>query len=357
MQTEPIKLELAPEQPGEQPIKQLAPYDEFKAKIEAIRKTAETITVTDVSQTAEMKIARATRLSLKEIRVAITHRHKELKESILIEGRRIDAGKNALLEIIEPLELRLKEQEEFIERENTRIQDEKRAARTAEISPFLISAPLVDLGALNDDQYAAMLSDAKDAHTARLAREQKEREEAEARARAEAEERERIRLENERLKKEAAEREAQMRAEREKAEAEAKRVREEQARAEAAARAERERIEREHQAKLEAERKAAAEERAAAEAKAKKEREARERAEAELEAKRQSEARAEAERKVKEEAAAMAPEKEKLNMFAQTVRSLAVPTLTTEKGAKAAQEISEKVESFAKWIEKQAAAI
>lgn len=177
--TETGELQLAPEEPNEPPMKQLAPYDEFKAKIESIRKTAETITVSDISQTAEMKIARTTRLALKDIRIAITHRHKELKEGILVEGRKIDAGKNELLAVLEPLELRLRDQEEFIERETARIQAEKHAARIAEITPFL-SAPLaVDLGIVLDDRYSAMLQDAKDAHAAKLAREQREREEAE----------------------------------------------------------------------------------------------------------------------------------------------------------------------------------
>lgn len=199
------ELELAPEKPGEAPMKQLAPYGDFKTKIENLRKTAESITVTNISQTAEMKIAKITRLALKDIRVAITHRHKELKEGILVEGRKIDAGKNELLQILEPLELRLKDQEEFIERETARIQEQKRIARTAEITPYL-SAPLaIDLGVILDDRYASMLADAKDAHAARLGREAKEKEEAEAKAKAEQEERERIRMENERLKKEAEE--------------------------------------------------------------------------------------------------------------------------------------------------------
>lgn len=263
LDTETGELQLAPEEPGEPPMKQLAPYDEFKTKIENIRKTAESITVTDISQTSEMKIARTTRLALKDIRIAITHRHKELKEGILVEGRKIDAGKNELLAVLEPLELRLKDQEEFIERETARIQAEKRIARIAEITPYL-SAPLaIDLGVILDDRYHAMLSDAKAAHAAKLEREQREKEEAIERERveklsraraielapmvrfitvklenlgamnegeyaailsnsqtaqkAEADAIEAQRVENERLKKEAQEREAKAKSEREAA--------------------------------------------------------------------------------------------------------------------------------------------
>lgn len=400
-------LELVPA--GEPiPTKQLAPYDEFKTKIESLKKTAETITVTDISQTAEMKIARATRLSLKEIRVAITHKHKELKAGILEEGRKLDDGKNQLLDILEPLELRLKDQEDFIERETTRIQNEKRTARAAEITPFLSAMPVVDLGTLTDEQYAGMLSDAKDAHAARLAREQKAKEEAAAKAKAEAEERERIRLENIRLKEEAEAREAAAKKEREAAAAalaaaqdkareeaiaatkareeerrkfeEASRKQREQdaaLRAEADARAKKERDEIEAKARRERE---------AAEAKAKIEREAadkenarlagiaeaerqkaaaafheakqaREKIEHEEDARKAAEEKAEAERLAAIEAAALAPEKDKLTALAATVRAIVLPTMTTEKGIAALAEIEEQVTKFAKYIEKKAASL
>lgn len=205
MSNEITELELAPPTEGEAPMKQLAPYDEFKTKIESLRKTAESITVTDISQTSEMRLARTARLEIRQIRIAIEHRHKDLKADVLAQGRKIDQGKNELLAVLEPLELRLKDQEEFVERETVRIQAEKRVARLTEISPYLLSPPMIDLGVVKDDAYAGMLSDAIAAHAARLDRERREKEEAEARAKAEAEERERIRVENDRLKKEAAE--------------------------------------------------------------------------------------------------------------------------------------------------------
>lgn len=410
------ELQLAPEQPGEAPMKQLAPYDEFKTKIESLKKTAETITVTDIAQTAEMKIARTTRLAIKDIRIAITHRHKELKENILVEGRKIDAGKNELLAVLEPLELRLKDQEEFIEKETARIQAEKRIARTAEISPFLQSAPLVDLGVVKDDAYAYMLQDAKDAHSARLAREQKERDETAAKIKAEAEERERIRMENERLKQEAIEAEKKAKAEREEAE-KARKEAEEKARVEreeaaATLKAAQAKAEQDAKAEREAYRKreeqlaaAAKREREIAEAAAKKQREeieAKARAEretAEAEAKKELEAAAkenarlakiaeeqrqkaataareareakeaqekqaaaqrakeEAERKrIADEAAALAksPDKEKLLAFAETIWALKLPALTTDEGNTVMQSLEANIKKLGTWIETKA---
>jgi colicin import membrane protein len=404
-QTETPELELAPEQPGEAPMKQLAPYDEFKAKIESLKKTAESITVTDISQTAEMKIARTTRLALKDIRISIEHRHKELKADILVQGRKIDAGKNELLAVLEPLELRLKDQEEFIERETARIQSEKRIARIAEITPFLSAPPLVDLGLVKDDAYAGMLQDAKDAHAARLAREQREKEEAEAKAKAEAEERERIRVENERLKKEAAEREAAAKAEREAAEkarleaeesarkereAAAAKLREanekaERERKEAAekARKEREAIEAKARADKEAAEAQARKEREAERLKMKQDREAeeakmreqmrkneeaaaldrkiaedqRQRAEALQKSIREQEAKLKAKIDAEEsekKRLAKAPDKEKLLAFAEVVWSLKIPVFATEEGKLVGEKLAGGIKKLGTWIETKA---
>lgn len=309
----PITLELAPVQPGEPPMKQLAVWDDFRAKAAKLKATAETLTVTDSKDRAGMALARTTRLTLKDVRVAITKRHKELKEDILTEGRRIDAGKNELLAMIEPLETRLLEQEQFAEREAARIQAEKHKVRLAELHPFMPPNSLVtvDLGTMDDDAYFNLLLDTKATHDARIERERKEREEAQARAKAEAEERDRMRVENERLKAEAAEREATARQEREAAALVLAKER------------------------AEAEKLRAAVDRAARES----ERIEREKAEAEAAAKK---------------ARAMTPVKDKLNKLAADIRALAVPFLSEPPVEKNVREIMDGIERFAKWIESKA---
>lgn len=368
MNTETNTLELVPATESETPTKQLAPYNEYEAGLKTLLATAQTITVTNIAQKAEMTLARATRLELKKVRVAITNRHKELKESILVEGRKIDAGKNKLLEIIEPEEERLLEIEQFAEREAERIATEKRTARVAEISPFLTGPLAVDLGTVADDDYAAMLEDAKAADAARKAKIEADRQAAIAKAKAEAEERERVRLENERLRKEAAEQAELARQERAahaaamakerdeaarvaseakaKADAEAKRLREEAA--------ERERV---IQARaIEAQR--IADENARAQfAKAEVERKAREKAEAEIAKRKADEAAAIEAKRLADEAASLAPDKEKLMAFAATVRALELPWVKEDKAQAALNEIAIKVNNFATWIEKQANAL
>lgn len=391
------ELELAPVQPGEPPQKQIQPFDHFKAELQKLKATAETLTVITIDDRAGMKLARATRLTLKELRVAITHRHKELKADILKEGNKLDSDKRDLLAVIEPLETRMLECEEFSEREKVRIEDEKRTVRAAELTPFLSGPCAVDLGKMADLDYAGLLADARGAHQARIDAAAKAESDRIADEKAAAEERERVRLENERLKAEAAEREAAALKEREEA---AAALKAEQERNAAALKAERERMEAEaaEERRLAAIKAAELEEMARVEREAvaaerKKAAEAAEKENARLagiaEAERQKAATAariareekeksdaiiaEIKRKGEEahakadaeyaaeiariEAAALAPDKEKLVALAAAVRALPVPELTTEKAVELRAQIVEQVEKFAAWIEKKGAAL
>jgi hypothetical protein len=259
---------------------------------------AKGIVVTDASQKAEMQMAKAGRLFLKEKRVTLEKARKELKEQSLREGKAIDGIANVLKAVIVPIEEYLEKQERFVEIQK----EEAEAAHRAEV-------------------------------------ERRMEEERIAKEKAEAEERERIRLENERLKAEAIEREKQAQAERErqakilaeqqaKAAAEKKAIedkaRKEREAAEAKARKEREvieaaaRIEREKQAKILAEQKAKADaerkkqeevlrkakeeaekKRLAIEEKSRREREAQAKKLADEKAKREAEQRAAAEEKAR----------------------------------------------------------
>ena len=238
-----------------------------------------------VAEVTDPKIARASRLTLKKIRVEAEHKKAELKESILVRGRAIDAAFRAIESTILPLEERL----DVIEKaEARRLEAEAKAraaARAAELAALEFTAIGVDLAKLPDDQYAALLGQAQ----SQLA----QRQEA-ARIKAEAE----AQLAAERRLREDAEAKA-------KAEAWAKYEAERKAQAEAAAK---QRAELE--AKVAAERKAReeADARAAAEAAARAavEQKVREEAEARAEAERKARERAEAEARAAAEAAARA---------------------------------------------------
>jgi colicin import membrane protein len=314
---------------------------------EAWREKALAVKVTSLADKEAMKQAREMRLALKNIRVEAEKKRKTLKEDALVMGRAIDGVNNLLLAAIQPLERHLEEQEKFAERLAEQERQRRLAERTEALQPYLEAGQAVPaLDVMTDDQFAKYLDDAKILHAAKIEAAKKAEAERIAREQAEAAERERLRIENERLRAEAAEREAKAKAEREAAE---------RAQREAAekARKEREAIE----AKAKAEREAAERElvriKAESEAAAANEREARAKLEAELAAKKAAEeAKAQAEAAAAKEAAA-APDKAKLRTIAASVRKLDLPTVSTSEGEAVLAEIKAKIEGFAKWIETQ----
>lgn len=309
-------------------------WEDFKAKAEKLKLTAETLTVTDVSQVAEMKLARQTRLTLREVRIAIEAKRKELGETYLRKTQQINAEAKQLRELIEPLEMRLLDQEKFAERAEEARLVKLSSDRIAAISQYSEVSASINYATMPEEEFDKLLADAKAVYEARVAEAKRIEDERIAKEKADAEERERIRLENERLKKEAVEREAAATAEREKARIEAEKAAE-------VARKERDAIE----AKAKAEK-------SKADAEAKAEREKAEALQAQIDrnAKAEKEA-ADAEAKLREDAE-LAPDKEKLEVFALQLRTLQMPSIASEI---VKRDIALKLEEMAKWVETQSA--
>lgn len=137
-------------------------YFEIAAEWEA---KAKTLVVTNPFQKNEMAQAREGRLFLREKRLAIENSRKKMKEDVLREGKAIDGIANVLKALIEPIEAYLDSQEHFVEIENKKKEE-----------------------------------------AFRLKVEKRIAEEQAAEDKKRAEESERLHLENERLKKETAER-------------------------------------------------------------------------------------------------------------------------------------------------------
>jgi hypothetical protein len=243
------ELEILVKESNLEPTKAKFLLDKFQDYFEIAgewERKAKNIVVTRADQHVDMQMARTGRLFLREKRISIEKARKELKEQSLREGKAIDGIANVLKALIVPIEEYLDTQERFID-----IQEENKKE---------------------------ML---------RIEMEKRIEEERIAKEKADAEERDRIRVENERLKKEAFEREKQMQLEREKQE---RLIAEERAKADAERKAieEKNRIEREKQEKKFAEERAKAEsEKKQAEEKARIEKE-------------EERAKADAERKEKE---------------------------------------------------------
>jgi hypothetical protein len=366
------------------------------------REKAGKLVITDASQVAEMKLARQSRLALKEIRINVERARRQAKEDSLRRGKAIDGLANVLKFLIEPIESHLLEQESFAERQEAARKARLIEERTAALVAYGVDPSFFSLAEMPAEHFDKLLNSAKVAHEAKLAAEAKAKEEARlaaekaeqeriAREKAEAEERERIRLENERLKREALEREAREKAERERQEAERKAA-QERAVAELQRRsevhdaraaqvapftnipiqplhyadmsdeafaailtemkehaAERERLARE---KREAEERARKEREAAAE-RERVEREARQKAEAELRAAEAAKiAREKAERKAAEKAA-RAPDREKLASFAQSIRFLRPAPLSSPEAKRILDEVTRRLADLAHWVEQE----
>lgn len=358
---------------------------------------ASALVVTSIEQKAEMKMAREGRLFLKEKRIAIEKKRKELKEQSLREGKIIDSISNILKGLIEPIENDLEQKEKFAETHEAIRRAALKHDREVELFPFMDFVPAgIDFGVMDEENYQKIFSGAKIQFEARrIAEERAEAERIEnerieelrweradairpyyqffndtginlgkmssdefssllselkqKKADYEAEEK-RIREENERLQREKEEAEKVAAAERAKAEAERKSIEEK-------ARKEREEIER----KAAEERRKAEEARKAAEEKARIEREkiarelAEERAKAEAERKRvadELEAKRKAEEKAKKEAeaaarkAANAPDKEKLLAFVNSIRSVAIPEVKSSDAKKISKYIARSISTL-----------
>lgn len=330
-------------------------------------KKAKALVITDISQKAEMKMAREGRLFLKDKRVQIAKVHKELKEASLREGQTLDAIKRILTNLIEPIEADLEEKEKFAERKEAERKAALKAERVELLKPYeeVITAAFIDLENMPEDSFKNILENAK--ITLKAKRDEAARIEAEriAKEKAEAEERERIRIENERLKKEAEAKEkirearnnelrpyiifirdynamlslseedytkefAEIKiAAKQHYEYEAKKTREREA-----AEAEANRIKAEQQAQIEAERQARA------------------KAEAELKAKLEAEEKERKEHEAAAKKAEKAPDKEKLKAW---INSCILPNvdLKSKEMQGKANDILAKFEGFKKWANEQ----
>jgi len=332
------------------------------------------------------KQARAARLEMKNLRVLVEKKHKEMKADSLLFGRAVDGAKNIFLSIATPIERQLDDIEKAEERRIAAAIEAKQQKRAELLAVMGHETHGINLGMMSEESWEAYLQQAKDVFEVRQAREKKAKEEAEAAAKREEEEREAQRLENIRLKAEAEAREKEL--------AEQRRIAAEK---EAAAKVERERLE----SIAQAEREAAEKARQAVEEKARNEREAleakaaKERAEAEdaarkerlrLQAiaetervkaenaaasakalhdanvKRLADEKAAAEAKAKADAAAAkkaaaAPDAAKLSAWATRVRFLELAEVKTEDAKRIAAEARVKLVEVAAWIETQAATL
>jgi hypothetical protein len=310
-------------------------------------KKAKMLTVTEISQVAEMKMAREGRLFLKGKRIDIEKARKELKEQSLREGRTIDNIANILKNLIEPIESYLEKQEKFAEIKEAEFRESRREERIKKLLPFKVETTFYDLLNMSDPEFDQLFKGIEFSYNQRIEFEKKEKADRIAREKAEAEERQRIRQENEQLRIAAEKQAILMAKQRADAEAERKKLEE---------KAERERIE--QQKKLKALRDKQAEElRIEREEREKIEAELRAKEEAEYNAKCKAEVKAEDERKAKlaaEKKALKAPDRTKILKLAEFFEGIVLPDMKSDEGKKLMEKVSKYLIDLVEHLKTQA---
>lgn len=262
--------------------------------------------------------AKDLRLSYVKIRTGTAEIHKKAKEFYLNGGRFVDGWKNAQLFASGEKEKTLKSIEDHFENQERDRLEKLRTQRLELLKPYTEIEPLA-LGHMQQDVFDNYLSGVKMAHEQKIIAEKKAEEDRLAAIEAERIRQENIRIENEKLKADAIEKERLAEIERKKnakilADQKAKADKE---RAELLAKAEAERVEKERLEKEIADKKAADE-------KIKRD--------AELKLQAEQKAAAAAEKKAK-----LAPDKTKLLNFMQLINDLPRPEV---KSIEAAQIVS-----------------
>jgi hypothetical protein len=352
--------------------------EQYNAKLQAVK---DLLAFTGVPTKEQMKLARETRLDLVPLRTNIDRRRKEKGEFHLRAKQNIDGTAKALMAKVSGTEEKLYFIESYEDREKEAKKKELCLNRIGIISTSIEPAFNPYLGKIYDEMLATMPNESFEAmvngfvasREAREAAVRKLEEERKAKEEAERVENERIRKENEELKKANDERIAKEKAEREelarKAYAEAERK--------AKIQSERKQIvapyvdspwaydlaamsEDEFNAFV-ISKKQAFEEDQKEIARVKAEREAFLKAEAEAKALKDAEnkrimeeAQRIADEKAAADKAAKAPDKEKLLAVAKMVKEISLPYMATEVGNHAAEQISQRIDVLADFIQEKA---
>ena len=174
-------------------------------------KSKANVTVTDASQKREMKLAKETRLAIKEIRVEADKTRKLLKEDSTRYGKAVQNAYNLIESECKPLEEYLELQEKFVEIQEQKRILELKAKRESEIQPYIEFIPTgLNLGTMQDSDYDKLLNGAKLQLTAKQEADAKAEKERLEKIEAERIENERIKAENEKLRLEAIEKQKEL---------------------------------------------------------------------------------------------------------------------------------------------------
>lgn len=307
--------------------------------VSKMREQLESVEVSDETDKVNMKLANTIRLGVRKVRLdaekIFDTKRSEVQAKMLshkTEDQLWLKAKQTMQILTKEIEENARWKEETAKRfeaEQKELKVQQRMLKVSKVAPEMDRSEFENM---SDESFGVFFSGIEKQYNDRIEAERKAEKERVAKEKAEAEAREQQRLENERLKAEAEAREKQLAEERAKAESERKaleeKARKERAKAEAKIKAERDIRE-----KMEAELKA----KTAAEQKAK--REAEDKAAAELKAKQDAENKAK-----------LAPDKDKLNEFAEMLDGLTLPELKNEESRKILSDAKTLLSKVSKFI-------
>ena len=320
-------------------------YDIVKADIEKMKTDFMNLKINGVEDKIGYNKVHESRMVVAQKRIAVERRRKEFKSGILAYGREVDNRAKEIFSALAPIEDYLKSEEIKIDEEKERIKEEKRKAQEERMQKRVDALAAIDthtaltvLNDLSDEEFEIHLADAtqiyeqKKAEEAERERIAKEKEEAEKKAQEEEKARlakikaeqdakeKKLKEEEERIKKEQEAEKAKLKAEQDRIkkeqEAEAEKVKKDQEAREAKIKA--------AQDKLDAEKREAERQEELRQAKLKAAAQA-------IKDKEEKEKR-DAEEKARQEA--LKPDKEKLFVFADKLRSTKGPDVKSKKAQK-----------------------
>lgn len=108
-------------------------YPVIEAKIAELAAEYMPLTIAGVNDHKGEKAVHSARMVVKNLRVSVEKRRKELKAASLEYGKQVDSAAKALTELLEPIEGHLEGEEARVKEERDRITREAEEARRAKI--------------------------------------------------------------------------------------------------------------------------------------------------------------------------------------------------------------------------------
>ena len=145
----------------------LVKYDITDAAIAKMQDLYMGLTITDIKNDEEFIAVHDARMVIKNHRVSVEKKRKELKSEALAWGKKVDGEANRIKGLLEPIESHLAAEEKKVTDEKERIRAEEEAAEKEKIQSRVdeffkvdVILPFMDVALMSYDEYMDKLNDA-----------------------------------------------------------------------------------------------------------------------------------------------------------------------------------------------------